>query len=101
MRLDRMTLNRVLAVATLVCGVAFALSMSAKTVIHLIDAQGKSVGTVILWEEKGGAWGCKSMSRIFRQASTAYISIRTPSAIRPTSNQQARILIPTERSTAS
>src|ERR1700693_781260 len=57
MKLDRMNLNRVLAVATLVCGVALALSMSAKTVIHLIDAQGKSVGTVILWEEKGGGVG--------------------------------------------
>jgi Cu-Zn family superoxide dismutase len=57
MKLDRMNLNRVLAVATLVCGVAFALSMSAKTVIHLNDAQGKSVGTVILWEEKGGGVG--------------------------------------------
>lgn len=49
-----MKLNRVLALASLLCGIAFALSMAAKTVVHLIDAQGKSVGTVILWEQKEG-----------------------------------------------
>jgi Cu-Zn family superoxide dismutase len=33
---------------------ALASASLAKTVVHLNDAQGKSVGTVILWEEKSG-----------------------------------------------
>ncbi len=33
---------------------ALASASFAKTVVHLQDAQGKSVGTVALWEEKSG-----------------------------------------------
>ncbi|MGA8301515.1 MAG: superoxide dismutase family protein [Terriglobales bacterium] len=37
--------------------VALASAGFAKTVVHLQDAQGKSVGTVTLWEEKSGGIG--------------------------------------------
>jgi len=33
---------------------ALASASFAKTIVHLQDAQGKSVGTVMLWEEKSG-----------------------------------------------
>jgi len=36
---------------------AFACASAAKTVVQLKDAQGKSVGTVTLWEEKSGGVG--------------------------------------------
>ena len=36
---------------------ALASASFAKTVVHLHDAQGKSVGTVTLWEEKSGGVG--------------------------------------------
>lgn len=36
---------------------AFASASPAKTVVHLKDAQGKSVGTVTLWEQKSGGVG--------------------------------------------
>ena len=52
-----MKTNRVLGIALLAFGVTFALSIAAKTVVHLKDAQGKSVGTVVLYENKGGGVG--------------------------------------------
>jgi superoxide dismutase, Cu-Zn family len=52
-----MKLNRVLGIALPLCFVAFALSIAAKTVVHLADAQGKSVGNVVLYENKGGGVG--------------------------------------------
>jgi Cu-Zn family superoxide dismutase len=52
-----MKLNRVLGIALVLCFVAFALSIAAKTVVHLTDAQGKSVGTVVLYENQGGGVG--------------------------------------------
>ena len=52
-----MKLNRVLGIALLLCFVAFAFSIAAKTVVHLTDAQGKSVGNVVLYENKGGGVG--------------------------------------------
>lgn len=52
-----MRLKKVLGIALLLCVAPFALSIAAKTVVHLTDAQGKSVGTVILWEQKGGGVG--------------------------------------------
>jgi len=36
---------------------ALASASLAKTVVHLTDAQGKSVGTVTLWEEQSGGVG--------------------------------------------
>jgi Cu-Zn family superoxide dismutase len=36
---------------------AIATASFAKTVVHMQDAQGKSVGTVTLWEEKSGGVG--------------------------------------------
>jgi Cu-Zn family superoxide dismutase len=53
----RMKLNRVLGIALPLCVIAFALSIAAKTVVHLTDAQGKSVGNVVLYENKGGGVG--------------------------------------------
>ena len=53
----RMKLNRVLGIALPLCIVAFALSIAAKTVVHMTDAQGKSVGTVVLYENKSGGVG--------------------------------------------
>jgi Cu-Zn family superoxide dismutase len=52
-----MKTNRVLGIALLAFGVTFALSIAAKTVVHLKDAQGKSVGTVVLYENKEGGVG--------------------------------------------
>jgi Cu-Zn family superoxide dismutase len=52
-----MKTNRVLAIALLAFGVTFALSIAAKTAVHLKDAQGKSVGTVVLYENKEGGVG--------------------------------------------
>ncbi len=52
-----MKLDRALAVAFLLCTAVFALSLAAKTVVHLSDAQGKSVGTVVLYENQGGGVG--------------------------------------------
>src|SRR5262252_6445907 len=37
-----------------VCFILIALSSAAKTIVHLKDGQGKSVGTAVLYEEKGG-----------------------------------------------
>jgi superoxide dismutase, Cu-Zn family len=37
--------------------VALASASFAKTIVHLQDAQGNSVGTVTLWEEKSGGTG--------------------------------------------
>ncbi|MGA9353172.1 MAG: superoxide dismutase family protein [Terriglobales bacterium] len=36
---------------------ALASASLAKTIVHMQDAQGKSVGTVVLWEEKSGGVG--------------------------------------------
>ncbi len=36
---------------------ALAPASAAKTIVHLKDAQGKSVGTLALWEEKSGGVG--------------------------------------------
>jgi superoxide dismutase, Cu-Zn family len=36
---------------------ALASASFAKTIVHMQDAQGKSVGTVVLWEEKSGGVG--------------------------------------------
>src|ERR1700723_3407485 len=52
-----MKTNRVLGIALLAFGVTFALTIAAKTVVHLNDAQGKSVGTVVLYENKEGGVG--------------------------------------------
>jgi Cu-Zn family superoxide dismutase len=53
----RMKTNRVLAIALVAFGATFALSIAAKTAVHLKDAQGKSVGTVVLYENKEGGVG--------------------------------------------
>jgi superoxide dismutase, Cu-Zn family len=42
--------NKVLAIVLPVCVMAFAVASAAKTVVHLKDAAGKSVGTVTLEE---------------------------------------------------
>jgi Cu-Zn family superoxide dismutase len=52
-----MKLNRVFAIVMLLCVAAFALSIAAKTVVHMTDAQGKTVGTVVLYENQGGGVG--------------------------------------------
>jgi Cu-Zn family superoxide dismutase len=52
-----MKTNRVLGIALLAFGVTFTLSIAAKTAVHLKDAQGKSVGTVVLYENKEGGVG--------------------------------------------
>lgn len=41
-------------IAVPLCVLAFSLAVAAKTVIHLIDAQGNSVGTVVLWDHAVG-----------------------------------------------
>lgn len=46
--------RKVIVIALPLCFLAFSLSLAAKTVIHLVDAQGKSVGTVILWDHAVG-----------------------------------------------
>jgi Cu-Zn family superoxide dismutase len=47
-------------IAVPLCVLAFSLAVAAKTVIHLIDAQGNSVGTVVLWDHAvGGGVGLK------------------------------------------
>jgi len=46
--------RRVIAMALPLCLLAFSLALAAKTTVHLIDAQGKSVGTVVLWDEADG-----------------------------------------------
>jgi Cu-Zn family superoxide dismutase len=46
--------GKVIAITLLLCFLPFALALAAKTVIHLIDAQGKSVGTVVLWDHAVG-----------------------------------------------
>src|SRR6202162_1110566 len=52
-----MKTNRVWGIALLVFGVTFALTITAKTAVHLKDAQGTSVGTVVLYENKEGGVG--------------------------------------------
>jgi superoxide dismutase, Cu-Zn family len=52
-----MKLNRVLGIALPLCALAFALSIAAKTVVHMTDAQGETVGTVVLYENKSGGVG--------------------------------------------
>ena len=42
------------SIAFCVCFILFALSSAAKTIVHLKDAQGNSVGTAILSEAKDG-----------------------------------------------
>jgi superoxide dismutase, Cu-Zn family len=49
-----MKLNTVYAFALPLCVMALSLSSAAKTVVHLKDAQGKSVGTVTLWDHNAG-----------------------------------------------
>ena len=52
-----MRANRVWGIALLVFAAAFVLTIAAKTAVHLKDAQGKSVGTVVLYENKEGGVG--------------------------------------------
>jgi Cu-Zn family superoxide dismutase len=52
-----MKLYKVLAIGLLLCVIALAFSIAAKTVVHMTDAQGKSVGTVVLYENQGGGVG--------------------------------------------
>ena len=52
-----MKLYKVLAIALPLCVIALALSIAAKTAVHMTDAQGKSVGTVVLYENQGGGVG--------------------------------------------
>ena len=52
-----MKLYKVLAIGLPLCVIALALSIAAKTVVHMTDAQGKSVGTVVLYENQGGGVG--------------------------------------------
>jgi len=42
------------AIASLLAVTSFSLSSSAKTMVHLKDANGKSVGTALIWESKPG-----------------------------------------------
>jgi superoxide dismutase, Cu-Zn family len=49
-----MKLNRVLAIALPICVIALSLSSAAKTMVQLKDAQGKSVGTAVLWDDGKG-----------------------------------------------
>lgn len=46
--------RKVIAIALPLCLLLFSLSVAAKTVIHLVDSQGKSVGTVVLWDHAVG-----------------------------------------------
>jgi Cu-Zn family superoxide dismutase len=46
--------RKVVFIALPFCLLAFSLVLAAKTVVHLIDAQGKSVGTVVLWDPAAG-----------------------------------------------
>jgi Cu-Zn family superoxide dismutase len=48
-----------LALAVSLCLAVLAQTSVAKTVVQLKDAQGKSVGTATLWEEKSGGVGMK------------------------------------------
>jgi Cu-Zn family superoxide dismutase len=43
------------ALATVVALTIFALPSAAKTKVELKDAQGKSVGTILVWNDAGGA----------------------------------------------
>ena len=52
-----MKLYKVSAIALPLCVIALALSIAAKTAVHMTDAQGKSVGTVVLYENQGGGVG--------------------------------------------
>lgn len=53
-------MKNLVSLAALLLLAAFLTSASsAKTVVHLKDAQGKSVGTLGLWEEKSGGVGMK------------------------------------------
>jgi Cu-Zn family superoxide dismutase len=52
-----MKLYKVSAIALSLCVIALALSIAAKTAVHMTDAQGKSVGTVVLYENQGGGVG--------------------------------------------
>jgi Cu-Zn family superoxide dismutase len=52
-----MRANRVWGIALLVFAATFVLTIAAKTAVHLKDAQGKSVGTVVLYENKEGGVG--------------------------------------------
>jgi len=50
--------NNILMVPALtLCLAAFAAMSFAKTIVQMKDAQGKSVGTIALWEEKSGEVG--------------------------------------------
>ena len=52
-----MKLPKALPIA-FVCLILFALSSAAKTIVHLVDAKGNSVGTAILWDHaEGGGVG--------------------------------------------
>jgi Cu-Zn family superoxide dismutase len=46
--------GKVIALALPLCFLAFSLALVAKTAVHLIDAQGKSVGTVVLSDHAVG-----------------------------------------------
>ncbi|HUJ31315.1 MAG TPA: superoxide dismutase family protein [Candidatus Acidoferrum sp.] len=49
-----MKLPKTVAISVCACLILFSLPSAAKTVVHLIDAQGKSVGTAILWDNNPG-----------------------------------------------
>jgi len=46
--------GKVITIALPFCFLAFSIALAAKTAVHLIDAQGKSVGTVVLWDHAAG-----------------------------------------------
>jgi len=50
----RMKRTKILPLALTLFALALSVATVAKTVVHLKDAQGKDVGTVILWEPKTG-----------------------------------------------
>jgi Cu-Zn family superoxide dismutase len=49
--------NKVFAIVLPVCVMALALASAAKTLVHLKDAAGKSVGTALLWKDGAGGVG--------------------------------------------
>ena len=47
-------MSKILPIALPLCALVLALPVAAKTMVQLKDAQGKSVGTVILWDGNPG-----------------------------------------------
>ncbi len=101
-----MKITRLFSLAITLCLPVLALSITAaaKTTVELKDAQGKSVGTAVLWSKAGNG----AASGVFIKADLhdlppgvhAFHFHRRRSAKRPILSRLARTSIRRERSTA-